>query len=1286
MIRSLLLKALTLLGSISVFLSPSSSPAQDKGWPGLALSLNGVDSYCAAAIPVMTNNFTICTWALLRSGGQFSATRIGILSGPTCGSTLEFLVRSATTNATDTQYLELGRCGFFNGPASQASVPLNQWVHLAVCMDEGRNVTYYINGEDSGTRSVGTGDTTLGPLVHLGDNGVRKFDGMLDEFQIWSRALSKAEIQSIMSGPSGGREDGLVVYWRFEGNATNSAASTGTACDGTLVNSPVYVASGIPFPPEIIRLTASVTSVDTATLIGEVNPGNLQTAVWVNWGETTGYDSRTAPIMVAAANEAKEISFDLTCLKAAHVYHGQLCASNSAGIAFGHDFAWTNPIQPPVLTTLAATNITKNSVAFQGCIDAKGIVSACWFTWGRDTNYGLATALVTVSAEATNQLISGTLTGLASCQNYHYRLVGTNKAGIAYGEDVSFRTYGATNVVTTLADSGPGSLRQTIADSNPEDTIVFATNGTMTLTTGELVIDKSLNLFGTGATNLILSGNNSSRVFHITSAAAVVVINDLAITHGKAPDGVAGVNGSNGGGILNEGSFTLNGCLVSSSRAGNGGFGGDGAGGDYYHDGGTGGTGGNGGHGGGIYSWGPLTMSRCSVVSNAAGTGGKGGTGGIGGTGTDGGKGGAGGTGGTGAGICSLGGLTLDECTVASNTSGDGGTGGTGGRGGNGVTGGEGGDGGFGGTGGVAGGVYADASLNMTACTVVNNSGGTGGAGASGGAAGSGGGSIGTKGGGGAGGSCGGLMSRGGATLHLVRNSLLAQNTAGSGGSGNPAGAIGTNPDVSGAFSSKGHNFIRLAGDSSGFVGGMKGDIVGNVNPQLGPLSYNGGPTPTIALLPASLLIDAGDDALADLTDQRGFSRASGLHTDIGAYEWHSVPIQAAGFALYLDGPSDQYALVEDNDALTFTNAFTWEAWISISKSSWGFTEEWATILAKDTFTGEDWFSIYSDGIPEIRLAGQSFVLTRSSSAAVAFNTWQHVAVTWDGTNVLCYVNGVARQAQPYSGSNGNTTASLVIGKDLIHGYRYTGYLDEMRLWNRVRTENEIASAMCHPLAGSEPGLVGYWNFDDGSGSTATNAAALTGSTCNATLYNSPTFVPSSIPFIPVATALGPSNVGDNSATLNAMVYPGNQETSVWFEYGTDTNYGNVTATTIVTAGTDGVSIQTLLGGLVPGWTYHYRVVASNAGGKVLGSDRTVTTTLSAILTLAQCTLQAAAQTFTFDVLGGSSQTVVVECSSDLAGNAWQPLQTNTLTGGTTTISTPVWKERPRCFYRLRVQ
>ena len=92
---------------------------------------------------------------------------------------------------------------------------------------------------------------------------------------------------------------------------------------------------------------------------------------------------------------------------------------------------------------------------------------------------------------------------------------------------------------------------------------------------------------------------------------------------------------------------------------------------------------------------------------------------------------------------------------------------------------------------------------------------------------------------------------------------------------------------MSGTFDSRGHNLIGNTGDSHGF--GAPGDLL-NVQPLLGPLQNNGGPTETLALLPGSPAIDAGDnDAITSATDQRGFPRFVNGVVDIGAYEFQQT-------------------------------------------------------------------------------------------------------------------------------------------------------------------------------------------------------------------------------------------------------------------------------------------------------------------------------------------------------------------------------------------------------------
>jgi hypothetical protein len=93
--------------------------------------------------------------------------------------------------------------------------------------------------------------------------------------------------------------------------------------------------------------------------------------------------------------------------------------------------------------------------------------------------------------------------------------------------------------------------------------------------------------------------------------------------------------------------------------------------------------------------------------------------------------------------------------------------------------------------------------------------------------------------------------------------------------------------DVYGALNSLGHNLIGNGENGSGYA---STDTVGRsaslIDPKLGPLQDNGGPTPTMAPLPGSPAIDAG--GLSDSEwDQRGpgYRRLVNGTTDIGAYE-----------------------------------------------------------------------------------------------------------------------------------------------------------------------------------------------------------------------------------------------------------------------------------------------------------------------------------------------------------------------------------------------------------------
>ena len=95
----------------------------------------------------------------------------------------------------------------------------------------------------------------------------------------------------------------------------------------------------------------------------------------------------------------------------------------------------------------------------------------------------------------------------------------------------------------------------------------------------------------------------------------------------------------------------------------------------------------------------------------------------------------------------------------------------------------------------------------------------------------------------------------------------------------------------------------------------------------------------------------------------------------------------------------------------------------------------------------------------------------------------------------------------------------------------------------------------------------------------------------------------------PIATTGSAGPVSTTYATLNGMVNANGGSTTVVFEYGTDTNYGNaVSAAQGLITGTTDQAVSADLNGLTPETVYHFRVQATNSAGTTYGGDKTFST------------------------------------------------------------------------------
>jgi CSLREA domain-containing protein len=368
-------------------------------------------------------------------------------------------------------------------------------------------------------------------------------------------------------------------------------------------------------------------------------------------------------------------------------------------------------------------------------------------------------------------------------------------------------------------------------------------------------ISKTMAINGPGSKQLFVrrSAGGDYRIFTVNAQQAVS-ISGMTILNGQTPNGVDGGGihntspltlrdvvvdtnqtgaGGRGGGIFNVGTLTLIDSTILVNRTGMGT--GNGAG---------GGTAGSGGNGGGIYNQSQLTIRNSTITGNETGSGGIA-------TGNN----GRGGDGGDGAGIFNAGTATINNSTISGNLTGVGGL----------ATGQD----GHGGDAGDAGGIGNTGTLTLTNSTVIANETGTGGTGAA---------SSGRQG-------HGGGSANLGAGSTSIGNSIVAANVV-------PVPAANDTPDVFGSHTSLGYNFIGVNDGQFNQTGDQAGSLATPLDPQLGPLADNGGPTMTHAVLPSSPVIDKGN-SFGTTTDQRGSPRPNDLAdfpnagngADIGAFE-----------------------------------------------------------------------------------------------------------------------------------------------------------------------------------------------------------------------------------------------------------------------------------------------------------------------------------------------------------------------------------------------------------------
>ena len=112
-----------------------------------------------------------------------------------------------------------------------------------------------------------------------------------------------------------------------------------------------------------------------------------------------------------------------------------------------------------------------------------------------------------------------------------------------------------------------------------------------------------------------------------------------------------------------------------------------------------------------------------------------------------------------------------------------------------------------------------------------------------------------------------------------------------------------------------------------------------------------------------------------------------------------------------------------------------------------------------------------------------------STENSVKLDEWQHIAVTFNADSIVkIYFDGIEQEldikTQPTGMVENNSDEDLIIGSSANHFSTFDGIIDEVRIWNYVRSAEEVQSEMNRSLNNDVPNLIGYWKMDEGCGET----------------------------------------------------------------------------------------------------------------------------------------------------------------------------------------------------------
>ncbi|HEY6139518.1 MAG TPA: LamG domain-containing protein [Thermoanaerobaculia bacterium] len=213
--------------------------------------------------------------------------------------------------------------------------------------------------------------------------------------------------------------------------------------------------------------------------------------------------------------------------------------------------------------------------------------------------------------------------------------------------------------------------------------------------------------------------------------------------------------------------------------------------------------------------------------------------------------------------------------------------------------------------------------------------------------------------------------------------------------------------------------------------------------------------------------------------------------------------------AFFIKGSGLGYVEVPHSSVFDFSTGFTFEAWLT------GVDAGGCSGIAGKQYTTAWWIGVcgttlrsYIKGMPSLFDGGK-----------VQPNEFQHIAVTYDGVTRKHYVDGELVASRADSGPMTTNTQPMRFNSDVAYSPEYASSIDEVRIWNVARTQDELRANINRTINAPQAGLVAVYHLDGnandaiaghhgttvGTGAYLTSPVALTcGSTTSTQLCLTP--------------------------------------------------------------------------------------------------------------------------------------------------------------------------------------